>query len=157
MYFDEKNSAFNYVLNDKDQISEENNYNNNFININYNRNAEIMNLTDGFNKGNMFADLYEPYKNYEFNVTASGKKEMLLLEIQKLAFACKDLNLYLDLNPKDTKVLSVFLDCAEKLKKYKEEYARLYNPICATDTVNKQYFNYVQSPWPWNGERSNYV
>ncbi len=161
MYYDENNNYFDYnsELN-KEYINLENNnykthdmyneikFNNANININNYRTNNLYSPTEGFNNGNMFQNLYVPYKNYKYKVVVKGKREELLLKIQELSFAAKDLNLYLDIYPNDTKMVELYKSYINELKKYKEIYNKEYSPLCVSD-VSKDYFDWISSPWPW--------
>ncbi len=163
MYYDERNNYFDYSDVNKDYLSlDSKNYNSqdmyneikfDKINVNVNnfRANNLYSPAEGLNNGNMFINLYNPYKNYKYKVVVRGKREELLLRIQELTFATKDLNLYLDLYPRDTKMLETFKNYAKELKKYKEEYNRLYSPLCAID-ASKDYFDWVNNPWPWENK-----
>ncbi len=165
MYYDENNNYFEYnneiskdffnVNNSKkyDTYNEINISNPTFNTVSY-RNNNLFTPTEGLNKGNMFKNLYDPYKNYVYKVTVRGKREELLLSIQELTFAVKDLNLYLDLHPNDNSALETFKNYSEELKRYKEMYNKEYSSLCATDS-SKNYFDWVKSPWPWDNMGGN--
>ena len=88
-------------------------------------NSNLASVKDGFAKGNMFNDLYDPYKNYRYQeLTANNKQEELLLEIMVLSFAINDLNLYLDLHPTDESMLRKFKDLTEKAYSKEMEYVK---------------------------------
>ena len=71
--------------------------NDNFGNVN------LANTKEGFERGNLFDDLYSPYKNYRYReLRASNKREELLFEILKYKFSMKELDLYLDTHPYDS-------------------------------------------------------
>lgn len=167
MYYDENNNYFEYNNEtNKDYISFDNSksydmYNEikfNNANVNYNdyRNNSLFTPEEGLNKGNMFRNLYDPYKNYVYKVVVRGKREELLLKIQQLAFATKDLNLYLDLHPNDTKALETFKSYNNELRRLKDLYNKDYSALCVND-VNKNYFDWVNSPWPWDNKGGSYV
>lgn len=166
MYYDETNNYFEYETN-KEYLNYNNNvknydmyneikFNNANINLNDYRNNSLFTPAEGLNKGNMFKGLYVPYKNYVYKVVVKGKKEELLLKIQELCFAVKDLNLYLDLYPNDTKMLELFKSYNQELRRLKELYNKEYSPICANE-ANKNYFDWVNSPWPWDNKGGSYV
>ena len=53
--------------------------------------SDLTSIADGFSKGNMFNNLYDPYKNYKYErVFANNKQEELLLEIMALSFAINE-------------------------------------------------------------------
>ena len=166
MYFDEINNSFskfeeenNYLNLVKNKFDLDNNYDNynfNFDNININnyRNKEnkLNSLSDGFNKGNMFADLYKPYKNYNYKVVVENKKDYLLLQIQQLSFAVKDLNLYLDVNSDDKDMIRMFNDFNGLLKQKILEYEKEYGPLTANSKDYSGSFTWVNNPWPWENK-----
>ncbi|MEG0799448.1 MAG: spore coat protein CotJB [Bacilli bacterium] len=150
MYFDERENLINYASNETLSNKEEiNNINIDNVIINNYRSNKLRSLEDGFNKGNMFYDLYEPYKNYDFKIVVNNNRDELLLKLQQLSFAVNDINLLLDLYPSNKDILEVFNDYSNKLNSIKNEYNSLYSPISATDNKNTNHFDYVNNPWPW--------
>lgn len=174
MYFDERENHLDYTDNENIYYynSNENYEKNNKINFDtdFKTNLELDNLIinnyrgsnetaidpkEGFNKGNMFKELYNPYKNHSYKVVVTGKKDELLLRIQELTFATKDLNLYLDLFPNNKEKLSLFNKYNTELAKLKMEYDRLYSPLCVSDMNNTNTFDWINSPWPWDNKGGN--
>ena len=166
MYFDEINNSFskfeeennylNLVKNKYYDFNDNENYNINFDNININnyRNTtdKLNSLGDGFNKGNMFSNLYNQYKNYKYKVVVENKKDYLLLQIQQLCFAVKDLNLYLDVNPNDKDMLKIFNDFNKLLKNKIMEYEKEYGPLTSNSKDYSDSFCWVNNPWPWENK-----
>ncbi len=117
-----------------------------------NTNNELVSANEGFQKGNMFANEYIPYKNYTYiSIKPKSDRESMLLNIMQYSFAINDLNLYLDLNPEDTKILIILKELIELEKKEKEKYVSTYGPLDICDT-NTNTFNWINNPWPWEGE-----
>lgn len=113
-------------------------------------NSNLASVKDGFAKGNMFNDLYDPYKNYRYQeLTANNKQEELLLEIMVLSFAINDLNLYLDLHPTDASMLRKFKDLTEKAYSKEMEYVKCYGPLEVMDSESLSKFEWINNPWPW--------
>ena len=113
-------------------------------------NSNLASVKDGFAKGNMFNDLYDPYKNYSYQeLTANNKQEELLLEIMVLSFAINDLNLYLDLHPTDESMLRKFKDLTEKAYSKEMEYVKCYGPLEVMDSESLSKFEWINNPWPW--------
>ncbi len=104
--------------------------------------------TEALEKGNLFPNLYVPYKNYmpgKLHVNSErGKK---LVEIQKLDFAVADLNLYLDLNPDDLYAYKMFKIYVMECKKKKDEFTKIYGPL-ALDELTDEY-EWSKGVWPW--------
>lgn len=103
----------------------------------------------GLEKGNMFKNLYSPYKNYEpKELIPKTEREALLYNILKLSFALNDLNLYLDIHHDDERVYQVFMECANALKRCVEEYEKKYQVLeLCHDTFGK--YTWISNPWPW--------
>ncbi len=113
-------------------------------------NSNLASVKDGFAKGNMFNDLYDPYKNYRYQgLTANNKQEELLIEIMVLSFAINDLNLYLDLHPTDESMLRKFKDLTEKAYSKEMEYVKCYGPLEVMDSESLSKFEWINNPWPW--------
>lgn len=121
-----------------------------------NTNLECVNK--GFEKGNMFINLFEPYKNFEVGkVVPKTKREELLLNIMALSFAINDLNLYLDLHPKDMEVLKKFRDLSDTLWQKEMEYVNIYGPLEVDEGETLEKFTWINNPWPWESEDIKYV
>ena len=102
------------------------------------------NLTDGFMKGNLFKDLYRPYKNYTpKKLEPQDEKSRVLLDIDEVAFAMHEINLYLDLHPDDDSMIALFNDYRRRKVELTEVYESKYGPL----TLNSEYMN--ASPFLW--------
>lgn len=123
-----------------------------FETIMENPKPDVDNLSEGFYKGNMFEELYDSYKNYcPKEIKTNNEREALLLRIMMLDFAINDLNLYLAINPKDSKVYDLFLKYSNSYQKYVEEYESKYEVLELThDTFGK--YTWGNNPWPWEGK-----
>ena len=126
-----------------------------YNNVNYDRNVSLQNDEDGFNKGNMFKNLYSKYKNHVYKLKVNTKKDDLLYKLQMYTFALKDLGLYLDIHKEDKEVFNRFIDTKRKLQSVKEKYEKEYTPLCLESTSDNNY-NYTNGPWPWDkGDNQN--
>ena len=153
MYFDENNNFFqtsNYDYNSIDNDISYNDYDINIDSINFNRNNKLFTIEEGYNKGNMFENLYSKYKNYVYKLSTSNEKDNLLYNIQMYNFALKDLNLYLDINPNDQYMLMEYQKIRKKLEELKEKYEYKYGPLCAEKSLNEDKFSWIKNPWPWD-------
>ncbi len=164
MYYDENNNYFEYNNEiDKDyynfnNLKKYNTYNEiNLSNPTFNtvsyRDSNLFNPAEVLNKGNMFRNWYNPYKNYVYKVTARGKREELLLSMQELTFALKDLNLYLDTHPEDQSILEEFNKIKNKLDDLKNKYENKYGPLCLNSVNSNKDFTWINNPWPWDIRR----
>ena len=134
---------------------------NNYLSNDYFRNttpsmenskSSLYTPTEGYNKGNLFADLYEEYKNYKpVTLVAGNEQQKLFLELSKMAFAAHELNLYLDLNPDDETMLSLFNDYRKRANNLMMEYENKYGPLTiASDSLSSS-FLWEKQDWPWKG------
>lgn len=116
-----------------------------------NNGTQLVNPTEGYNRGNLFANLYDQYKNYQpETLRASNEQEKLFLELSRNHFAAHELNLYLDLNPDDVSMIRLFNDYREKCDQLTKEYERKYGPLTVkSDVLNQAPFMWEKSPWPW--------
>ena len=126
--------------------------------VDFSRTVNILNPMEGFLRGNMFQDEYEPYKNLTyFKLNPKDEKEKLLYQVMALSFAINDLNLYLDLHPDNKVVLDLFKKFVREEKELSSEYVKKYGPLEVTEIMGNK-FNWIDSPWPWeNRGGSMYV
>lgn len=119
---------------------------NNLINSNFLFTPEI-----AYNNGNLFSNLYDQYKNYRpAQLSASNEREKLLLDIGRLSFAAHDLNLYLDLNPNDESMLTLFNDYRKQADSMISEYESKFGPLnISSNSLEIGPFKWINSPWPW--------
>lgn len=114
---------------------------------------KLVSVEEGFLRGNMFANEYKPYKNYSYKkIIPQNKKEELLLDIMELSFAINDLNLYLDLNPYDNKMVELFNNLVEKSCQKEMEYVKNYGSLEVIDNNSSDSFKWIKNPWPWESE-----
>ena len=135
----------NYL--DKDYINEVllNNSKNN-----YNDNKDIYGTYDGYIRGNMFNDLYNQYKNYKpARLIPNSEQDELLLDLNQLCFAAYDIRLYLDIHPRDEKMIELFNKYQQQAKEKMEEYESKYTPISMNTLTNTSEFNWVVYNFPW--------
>ena len=122
-----------------------NEFNNNFMNNN------LSEPKNGFLRGNMFNNLYDPYKNYKYGeLKPNNKREELLYNMLMYNFALVELQLYLDVNPMDSNIVNIYNKYQMDEKKLCEEYEREFGPLTMTgfNTGNDRWI-WVNSPWPW--------
>ena len=138
MYFDENNNYF-YESNDNDINT-----------IIFNRNNKMFTIEEGFNKGNMFENLYSKYKNHVYKLNVKDKKDELLLKIQMYSFAIKDVILYLDTHPTDQNMLNEYQRLINKKNELIKEYESKYNPLCSDNVNSDEKWTWINNPWPWD-------
>ena len=129
-------------------------FNNNFMNSVNMPNMNNNNLADpkvALERGNLFNNLYDPYRNYRYReLKANNKQEALLLNILKHNFVLVELSLYLDLNPMDTYIIGLYNQYLDNKKKLCDEYERNYGPLTLEGlNVGNNDWHWSRSPWPW--------
>ena len=124
--------------------------NSNFIN-NMKPSNDLANPKMGIERGNLFNNLYDPYKNYQYRpLKANNKREELLYNILMYNFALIELDLYLDLNGNDSNMISLYNRYLENKKRLVDEYENNFGPLtCDTLNKNQNNWNWNNSPWPW--------
>lgn len=152
-----------------------NEFNNTFINpMNNMDNKNMPNIDNMFNmpnmsnmsnnladpkvaldRGNLFNNLYDPYKNYKYRpLKPTNKKEELLYNIMMHNFVLTELNLYLDINPNDNTMLNLYNRYLNAKKKLCDEYEQNYGPLTLEGlNVATNNWNWDNSPWPWEGTK----
>jgi len=118
---------------------------------NHYSNLEVLSPKEGLTIGNLFFDLYRPYKNYKpRELTAHSEKDKLVLKMQELGFAINDLCLYLTMYPDDKKCYDYYKECIIEYGEVRKEYVEKYGPLGVSEDLKGSY-EWYQGPWPWEG------
>lgn len=105
---------------------------------------------EGFIRGNMFTNLYDPYKtNRPYEIRPMNRQAEMLTNIDALTFAMIDINLYLDVHPKNKKLIKEFNKIQKQKHELLMEYEREFGPLLVTNSGNDNYWSWVENPWPW--------
>lgn len=124
---------------------------------NMNSNSQIGSILDsykGFKRGNMFGNLYDPYKNYRASeLKAGSEREDMLMQLQELDFAMIDLGLYLDLYDNDRTAIKLFNDYQMKSKELCKMYEGKYGPLTFDSMQYGNTWTWDNGPWPWEVQR----
>ena len=126
---------------------------NDFFNMNNVNSVTLYTPIEGYNKGNLFSNLYSTYKNYNpKSLEGKDNKSRLWLEMNRTLFALHELNLYLDVNPNDESMLRLFSDYRKKVGELMDQYEREYGPLTTlSESNNNNQFNWVEGSFPWEG------
>lgn len=134
----------------------------NYDNDNYNKplyteDANPNSLYDpyaGFIRGNMFKNLYDPYKTSKpIEIQATTDRDQMLAMLDAFDFATIDINLYLDIYPDDQDMIELFNQYRMERNKLCEEYENLFGPILTSSNANMAYpWAWDNNPWPWENE-----
>ena len=116
-------------------------------------NCGMYNSTEGFVRGNMFPQLFDPYKKQQIkNFTPRNEKERMMLEIQQLDFTMKDINLYLDVNPNNTCMIRKFNEYLMRKNRLVQDYETRFGPITLTipnSSLEKTPWSWLETKSPW--------
>ena len=133
----------NFLYNYMNQVNQPNFYN-----------KDDNNLFDPYNafiRGNLFKNLYDPYKNNEpYEIRPKNEQAQFLTKIDSLCFTLKDLNLYLDVYPDNKNLISLYNKYMNEEEKLIKEYENMYGPITLnSDSLNNYPWSWNDTPWPW--------
>ena len=106
---------------------------------------------EGFEKGNLFANLYSQYKDYKpAKLKADNERERMFLELAEISFAAHELNLYLDVRPNDSSMIALFNDYRNKEMELTKSYEQKYGPLTVnSENSSSNHFSWVDGSWPW--------
>ncbi|MBQ8318158.1 MAG: spore coat protein CotJB [Lachnospiraceae bacterium] len=80
-----------------------------------------------------------------------GKSE-LFCYINQVSFMIDDIALFLNTHPNCQQALDKYNYYKDIRKEAVETYTKLYGPICKYDVNVDNYWDWVNKPWPWEGE-----
>ena len=126
--------------------------NNPMPNTSYNQ-QQILDPTQGWMRGNMFANLYDSYKSYKpAEIKASNEQQALLYQVMQYKFALTDLDLYLDTHPNDSNAINLYNNYLNIEKQMSDKYESMYGPLTLdSNHLDKNTWIWKNSPWPWEG------
>ena len=121
------------------------NYQNNYQNDN------LFNPYEGLIRGNLFKNIYDPYKNQKpYSIKPMNNQAKMLTDIDSLEFALIDLNLYLDIYPDDKDAIMLFNKYRNEQNELLHNYQNEYGPILLnSDALNNMPWMWNNKPWPW--------
>jgi len=114
-------------------------------------NNQLFSPYEGFIRGNMFKNLYDPYKmDRPFQIQPMNEQAEMLTNLDSLGFALIDLNLYLDVFPDDKNALEEFNQIRRQKEELLKQYEMKYGPIVlSSDALNVYPWAWDNKPWPW--------
>lgn len=131
-----------------------NNNNKNGMNSNngMNNNSNLYSPYEGFTKGNMFRNLYDPFKNYKpAKLTPRNEQEEALLNLDQMHFAMHEANLFLDNFPNDMSMIKKFNEYRQSYEQLLNDYQSKYGPIEITSPyMTTSPFAWTNDVWPWD-------
>ena len=91
-------------------------------------------------------------RSMQGNCNCVNNKKELMEIISQASFALDDIILYLNTHPCDEKALKAYEEYRKIRKVAVMEYTKEYGPINSYDVEEGNYWDWVNSPWPWEGE-----
>lgn len=111
---------------------------------------EIATPKIALDRGNLFNNLYTPYKNYQYNkLNPTNKREELLFNVLMYNFVLTELDLYLDIYPQDKNMINLYNQYLEEKKKACYKYSKNFGPLTLDDPSNNNNWSWLSTPWPW--------
>lgn len=147
--YNDMNSVFN---NPYDNVLNSMNNTINKLKNNDSKNDTLYDPYNGFIRGNLFKNLYDPYKQDEpYEIKPMNEQAKLLTNIDALGFAMIDLNLLLDVNPTNQEAINLFNTYRKQKENLTSEYESKYGPITIdSDSLNSYPWAWNDMPWPWD-------
>lgn len=120
-----------------------------------NMDNSLTNPKEALDRGNLFNNLYNPYKNYKYrDLRPTNKKEELLFNLLKYNFAMKEINLYLDVYPNNLSMIDLYNKYLIEAKKARNEYEKNFGPLTLdSDYLKGNRWNWLENTWPWEGTK----
>ena len=115
------------------------------------QNDNLFNPYEGLIRGNLFKNIYDPYKNEKpYAIKPMNNQAKMLTDIDSLEFAIIDLNLYLDVYPDDKYAIELFYKYRSEQNELLHNYQNEYGPILLnSDALNNIPWMWDNKPWPW--------
>ena len=137
----------NFNYNDMNMYNMKNTFNNNTYNDN-----KLYDPYNGLIRGNLFKNLYDPYKSKEpYELKPMNEQAKILTELDALVFAMIDLNLYLDVFPNDREKITLYNQYKKEKEELLKKYESKYGPITPnSDSLNSHPWAWDNMPWPWD-------
>lgn len=157
--YPDMNLVNNLLLQSNNQTDNMTNNMNSNMNSNMNQNQNMITnqnlatLYEGFIRGNLYNDLYDQYKNYRpTRLVPNNEQAELLLNVNQLTFATHEIKLYLDINPNDANMISLYNQYQKQASEAIKAYENKYGPIQADSLSQTNIFSWQAYAWPWETE-----
>ena len=108
----------------------------------------------GLVRGTLFPGLDLPFMGMV------NKKELpvtSLSDLQALGFAVQELALYLDTHRDDKEALALYRDYQQMYSKCKEEHARRHGQMNHGMHSDRESYDWLDDPWPWEYAKNKEV
>ncbi len=117
------------------------------------KNYPLFQVDTAFMLGNLYEGLYDPYCGFSnFPLQACNQEQSLLYQVLAFQFAAHELNLLLDNDPKNEKLIQLFNQYDEMYKKLLSQYTKQYRPLFVDHCNPTNHWMWIHSPWPWENK-----
>lgn len=117
------------------------------------KNYPLFQVDTAFMLGNLYEGLYDPYCGFSnFPLQACNQEQSLLYQVLAFQFAAHELNLLLDNDPKNEKLIQLFNQYDEMYKKLLSQYTKQYRPLFVDNCNPTNHWMWIHSPWPWENK-----
>ena len=79
-------------------------------------------------------------------------KKHLMKKIREYSFAIVETSLFLDTHPECRKALSYYEKFKDAYRRAVDEYENSFGPLNIYSVNNTQKWNWINGPWPWEGD-----
>lgn len=118
-----------------------------------NNKLDLATPSEAYTQGNLFNNLYVPYKNYRpMRLIPNNEQAQLLLDANQYTFAAHELRLYLDVYPTDKSLIDLFNQYISRANQAVQEYETRYGAITWNALSQPNSFSWQETPWPWEME-----
>ncbi len=115
----------------------------------YNENSNLFEPYQGFIRGNMFPNLFSPFKKI-YEIKPMNEQAELLTYIDMLDFACIDLGLYLDVYPDNVQMIQLYNKLKNEKNEIRKQYEESYGPLTlSSNALQVSPWAWDDNPWPW--------
>jgi len=77
-------------------------------------------------------------------------RDTLLMKLSEASFAAFDLQLFLNTHPHDRRALAEHRSLVNQANAARDEFEKAFGPLTAAATTDENFFNWIDSPWPWD-------
>ena len=128
------------------------NIDNQFFNSSSKQDLDLYDPYEGFIRGNMYKELYDPYKiRSPYEIKPMNEQAEMLTYIDALCFACIDLGLYLDVFPNNKDIINLFNKYNRQKNSLMDKYQEKFGPLTLdSDALNAYPWAWNERPWPWD-------
>jgi len=90
----------------------------------------LVDIKEGFIRGNIFKELDQPYKNYTgVKPPINNERDADMVRLMAVSLYAQDLHLYLDVYPDDTEKFKLFKKYQLETNRLTKEYEQKYGSI----------------------------